>query len=512
MAKKHDGLGGQARRGPRVAAYIRVSAVMGRGDDLISPEIQVKAIHSLCEREGLNMVSVETDLDMTGRESKRRHIGPLIERVRSGEIDGIAVYNFARWGRNTGESLRNIETLRQAGGFLISASENLDDIATPMGQFTLTQYAALAQLQSDQIGKSWRDTHEFRRSKGMTPTGGPRWGYLWDNTSEPEHSPDPALMDPVRQAYLSYIGGVSFASLVRTLRTQGIKTADGKEFTTGNLRATMDSGFTAGLVVRYRRHPEKGHAIPDLATNEYDRGQHEAIIDEGTWRSYLAERRTRNTAPRTAYPATRVSGLVRCASCGSLMSVTSPGRSKKTGERYLYLSCNRRSSTRYHLATVCTAPGRIPLSVVEAAVRAWAEEQVAAEASPDEVLRRAAAAKRGRTNAKKVEADLRKLEKKQERLTAFLLDGTVSPEVYKPTNATLSREIAEKQVELTRARENSGAVSPVVSADAISQLNRAWLELPTEVVRDALAQIITRIEVLPPGQEPRVTVVPRWEE
>lgn len=70
---------------------------MGRGDDLISPEIQEKAIRSLCEREGLAIVSVESDLDMTGRESKRRHIGPLIERVRSGDIDGIAVYNIARW-------------------------------------------------------------------------------------------------------------------------------------------------------------------------------------------------------------------------------------------------------------------------------------------------------------------------------------------------------------------------------------------------------------------------------
>lgn len=97
MAKKHDGLGGRARRRPRVAAYIRVSAVMGQGDDLFSPEIQEKAIRSLCEREGLNIVSVEADPDVTGRESKRHRIGPLIERVRSGEIDGIAVRNFARW-------------------------------------------------------------------------------------------------------------------------------------------------------------------------------------------------------------------------------------------------------------------------------------------------------------------------------------------------------------------------------------------------------------------------------
>lgn len=136
----------------------------------------------------------------------------------------------ARWGRNTWESLRNIDALHQAGGFIVSASENLDDIATPMGRFTLTQYAAIAQLQSDQIGQSWRDTHEYRRSKGMTPTGGPRWAYVWDNTTEPEHSPDPTLVDAVRQSYLSYIGGVSFASLVRTLRTQGVKTADGTEF------------------------------------------------------------------------------------------------------------------------------------------------------------------------------------------------------------------------------------------------------------------------------------------
>jgi DNA invertase Pin-like site-specific DNA recombinase len=485
---------------------------MGRGDELISPEIQKQAIRALCERENLEVLDEVSDLDMTGRESKRRHIGPLIDRVRANEIDGIAVYNIARWGRNTWESLRNIDSLHQAGGFIISASENLDEISTPMGRFTLTQYAAIAQLQSDQIGQSWRDTHEFRRSKGLTPTGGKRWGYIWDKAADPQYTPDPALIEQIRDAYASYISGVSFAALVRRLRLAGAKTADGAEFTTGNLRATMDSGFAAGLVVRYKRHPDKGHAIQDLATNEYERGQHEEIISQENWASYLAERRTRNTAPRIAYPATRVSGLVRCASCGGLMSVVSPSRSKKDGSRYLYFACNRRSNTRYHESTVCSAPARIPVAIVESAVLTWAEEQVRAEASPEEVLRRAKAAARARNDTKKLESDLRRMEKQHAQLTNYLLDGTVTADTYKNTAPELERRIADAQVRLTRARDAASAVAPELDADAVALLARAWESTDADVVRDALAQIIGRIEVQPVGKDPRVTVVPRWAE
>ena len=77
MTRNHDGLGGQARRGSRVAASIRVSAVIGRGDELISPEIQEQAIRSLCER------------------------------VPANEIDGIAVHNIDCWGRRGGLALGN---------------------------------------------------------------------------------------------------------------------------------------------------------------------------------------------------------------------------------------------------------------------------------------------------------------------------------------------------------------------------------------------------------------------
>ena len=512
MARRHGGLGGQVRRGSRVAAYIRVSALMGRGEELISPEIQEAAIRKFCERERLDIVDVVSDLDMTGRESKKRHIGPLIERVRASEIDGIAIYNIARWGRNTWESLRNIDALRQAGGFIVSASENLDDIETPMGRFTLTQYAAIAQLQSDQIGQSWRDTHEFRRSKGLTPTGGRRWGYLWDKSADPQHTPDPSLRDQVRQAYQSYIDGASFASLVRTLRMVGATTADGTEFTTGNLRATMDSGFAAGLIVRYQRDPDKGNAKQDIRTNEYKPGKHEAIIDNATWTSYLAERKTRNTAPRTAYPATRVSGMVRCATCGGLMSVNSPGRSKKDGRRYVYFSCNRRSTTRYHSTTACKAPARIAVSEVEEAVRSWAQKQIESEASPEEVLSRAQAVQRARNGTKKMESEARKLKQQLTRLTQFLLDGTVSEQTYQATAPDLENRIAELEVLLTKARQQSEAVAPRLDSDAVAQLTVAWENLPTEVVRDALANLIARIEVKPAGVKKRISIVPRWAE
>lgn len=161
------------RRGNRVFVYVHVSDTKGREDTLISPEVQLDQCSRLVAASGLTVVEVVTDLNRTGRNTDGRQVGELIRRVEAGEADGVVVWKISRWGRNMMDSLLNVGELQAVGGFILSATENLSDMDTPAGEFSLSVLPAIAQTFSDEIGKTWSNIHDYRVSQGKTITATP---------------------------------------------------------------------------------------------------------------------------------------------------------------------------------------------------------------------------------------------------------------------------------------------------------------------------------------------------
>src|SRR6266536_1777990 len=170
----------QGLRGKRFIVYIRVSMVGDRGDDLISDDVQLAECKRWAAREDAEIIGEPViDLDETGRSFDKRKILKVLDRIKAGEADGVLLWKVSRFGRNLIDSLLNIRALRKQGGLIASASENLDDIESAMGKFSLTQMLAIAELQSDMIGETWTNIHDYRRERGLPHTGGPRFGYDW---------------------------------------------------------------------------------------------------------------------------------------------------------------------------------------------------------------------------------------------------------------------------------------------------------------------------------------------
>jgi predicted site-specific integrase-resolvase len=65
---------GTARRGKRLIVYVRVSLIGDRGDDLISDDVQLDVCKRWAKREGMTIVDVVSDLDLSGREFTKRKI------------------------------------------------------------------------------------------------------------------------------------------------------------------------------------------------------------------------------------------------------------------------------------------------------------------------------------------------------------------------------------------------------------------------------------------------------
>ena len=82
----------QSRNSPQRAVLCgRVSAVMGRGDDLTSPELQEHVVRGYCARRGYEPVEWLCDIDLSGRSWSRRQVEQAVRMVEAHEADVIVV-------------------------------------------------------------------------------------------------------------------------------------------------------------------------------------------------------------------------------------------------------------------------------------------------------------------------------------------------------------------------------------------------------------------------------------
>ena len=92
-------------------------------------------------------------------------VSPLFcyEYVREG--DTLYVESISRLGRSTKDLLNIIDTLTDKGVTLISHKEKIDT-DTPTGKFMLTVFAALSQLEREQLKQRQREGIEIAKAQG----------------------------------------------------------------------------------------------------------------------------------------------------------------------------------------------------------------------------------------------------------------------------------------------------------------------------------------------------------
>lgn len=84
--------------------------------------------------------------------TKRPGLAKLIEDARFAKIQAVIVLDLSRLGRKTRLVLDLVDDLTRHNVTLVSCKESLDT-STPQGQFVLTLFAALAQLERDLIAE-----------------------------------------------------------------------------------------------------------------------------------------------------------------------------------------------------------------------------------------------------------------------------------------------------------------------------------------------------------------------
>lgn len=516
---------GSPSEGEPWLAYIRVSTWK---EEKISPELQLAAIEAWARRTQRRIVDVVTDLDVSGRHFKRK-ITRCIERVEEGEVRGIAVWKYSRFGRSRDGIAINLRRLTDAGGELQSATEEAD-ARTATGRLQRGILFEFAAYESDVRGEGWLDAHEHRRYKLHLPaTGRPRFGYIWHPRRLPDgkggwvlqeekYVADPVTGPVIADRYRQYIDGAPFYALLSDLNAAGHRTTRGGLWTAQTLIRYMDSGFCAGLL---RIHDPKcncpsgsrGHCRTTLMIP----GAQEELIDLDLWQQYQARRQgMKKTPPRSHRPLYPLTGLVRHDECRGTAPLQSALR-KVDGElvsiRGHHYMCGKRGVTGTHGCVGVYAARAEVEDRVHQWLMAMAPDIDAAPGSPpprDPAVDQRAAAARDRARLEGEAA------KQQQALANLRADRALNPDEYGPGEyeAALGR-IRQQQAATTAALERISVVelTPRLAdyEPVIVSLAQEWPLLSAAERNGLLKQLARRVVLRRKTKGFEVQVHPMWE-
>ena len=100
---------------------------------------------------------------LSGANTDRPQLRAMLDYVREG--DTLYIESISRLGRSTKDLLNIIDTLTEKGVTLISHKEKIDT-DTPTGKFMLTVFAALSQLEREQLKQRQREGIEIAKAQG----------------------------------------------------------------------------------------------------------------------------------------------------------------------------------------------------------------------------------------------------------------------------------------------------------------------------------------------------------
>jgi site-specific DNA recombinase len=138
----------------RMIGYVRVSRVAGRGEELISPEIQRRKIEEWAALHDAEIVQWFDEIDQPGSKLDRPLFQEALALCEAGKADGIAVYRLDRFARSVLHGLECIKRLEQANCRFVSVTEGFD-AGTDVGRLVLTILFAFAELELKKIAQNW---------------------------------------------------------------------------------------------------------------------------------------------------------------------------------------------------------------------------------------------------------------------------------------------------------------------------------------------------------------------
>ena len=244
-------------RQPVIDVYARISrAVNG---ETIKTDYQVEVCSEELAERGARVGRVFTDPSLSAwqRDVVRPDWVKLMDRLESGQSDGVMFYDVTRFSRKIIEGERLVEAAER--GMRVWSLTGEYDLATADGRRHFREDMVSAASESDKMSERIRHGKVRRARRGRLAGG--RRGYGMPGLApKPDgwHPDDPREMIPGEQVAAEraviaeccrrILGGEPLPSVVRDLDRRGLRTVTGKRWTRNGLRQMLDRPALAGLL------------------------------------------------------------------------------------------------------------------------------------------------------------------------------------------------------------------------------------------------------------------------
>lgn len=285
-------------------------------------------------------IRIYEDAGFSGKNTDRPALQRLLSDIGPG-VTAVVVWKLDRLSRSLRDTLSMIEDIfAPAGVTLVSVTESIDT-STPSGRMMLNLLASFAQLEREQDSDRVVMAHKHLARDCKYLGGHIPLGYIVDENKY--YQLHPQLAPVVRRVFDLYLAREGYAAILSLLNSPDVLPLTGKkkEFSKQDLYFLLQNEIYSGTYVR-RIGADKRHKVTSPETIRVPGGV-PAIITEDEWRR-ACEIRQYNSSAAAAYRAVDVyplSGKVRCAVCGSNMTVRHGGKTR-SGDVERYYICPRR--------------------------------------------------------------------------------------------------------------------------------------------------------------------------
>ncbi|MBA3841762.1 MAG: recombinase family protein [Actinobacteria bacterium] len=464
-----------------VVPYIRVSRVGGRDktDGYISPKEQQKAIDRYAEYENVELHAPIIEENVSGGSLEGRSgFEQAMTMVDRGTAGGVISLRLNRIARNIRDAIDIADRLDKKNARLISVSEKID-LGTGTGRFQFYVFAALAQLELEQITEQWKVSVGQAVEKGIHISAAVPFGYL--KGEDRRLYPDPEAAPSVKEIFKRRAKSPpeSWAAISAWLWEQGVKTGRGNE---GFSRSALQAIVTNRAYLGEAHYVGKGKRGKEPVFDLVNPKAHKPLVS-----ATVFERAQPNgeTAERngTLTDQTLLRGILTCEFCGHRL-VLLGSTDRATGERMANYHC-----ARDHADGKCSQPVAIQARRIDPVVEELFLDRLSAYSKKPRAMRV--------TNTALLVKAEAKLAEEEAGLASWLAQdfiGIPQKLVEKQKAERLARfSAAEEALKIERDRAQVGA--EIEKGDLVER----WPELGREERNRILRAAIDRVVITDAG-------------
>ncbi len=146
--------------------YVRVSKLdEGERGRALSPMTQEERCRDLPALRGLQ-VEVFSDLDYSGKDTRRPGYQALLERIARGDVAAVAAYSLSRISRSVSDFYRFYEDILQPAGVAFVCATDPIDTSTPQGRGFMGMSAVWAQMEREVTSERVADNLASKAARG----------------------------------------------------------------------------------------------------------------------------------------------------------------------------------------------------------------------------------------------------------------------------------------------------------------------------------------------------------